>query len=416
MSLEKVRFALKAIRLAKNNSNLFMRHAKDRKWLLAITFLIVSLSSCAQNTAEKNILPGAYSISEYLPLLEGKNVALVVNQTSELRSVHLVDTLQSLGIKTTVIFAPEHGFRGTEDAGKAIKDQVDEKTNIPIYSLYGANKKPSKEQLKGIEIVVFDIQDVGARFYTYLSTLHYVMESCAELNIPVIVLDRPNPNIHYVDGPVMEKEHMSFVGLHPVPIVYGMTIGEYAKMINGEKWLANGVMCDLKVIKVQNYTRKSRFDLPIKPSPNLPTANSISWYPSLCLFEGTVVSAGRGTMMPFEVVGHPKYNKKDFSYSPIAIKGMSSFPKFKNQQVYGIDLRQKSQVKTQLDLGPLLEMYTDLNLGDGFFNNFFENLAGTGELRKAIQAGLTEVEIRALWQEDLEEFKKVRVKYLVYPN
>ena len=309
------------------------------------------MSSCAQNSSN-TIVTAADQTPLYLKKLKGKKIAVVANQTSVIKNkkngyTHLVDSLVNSNINIQKVFAPEHGFRGKADAGEEIKDGVDTKTGLPIISLYGKNKKPSKEQLKGINAVVFDIQDVGARFYTYISTLHYVMEACAESGIPVIVLDRPNPNGHYIDGPVLEPEHKSFVGMHPVPIVYGMTIGEYAKMINGEKWLANGIKAKLTVIPLKNYTHQSEYSLPIKPSPNLPNDVSINLYPSLCFFEGTNVSAGRGTDMQFQVYGSPFLNDKNpFSYTPSPNEG-AKYPKHAYMICYGEDLRCKEPITIQ---------------------------------------------------------------------
>lgn len=316
-------------------------------------------------------------------------VAIVGNQTSIVGNTHLVDTLLARGVNVTKIFCPEHGFRGTAEAGAHVDNSVDPKTGLPIISLYGKNKKPIPEQMKGVDVVVFDLQDVGCRFYTYLSTLHYVMEACTEANIPLIVLDRPNPNGHYIDGPVLDTATCrSFVGMHPVPIVYGMTIGEYAMMINGEGWLRGGEKCDLTVVPMQGYRRDSvGYLLPVPPSPNLRTAHAIALYPSLCLFEGTNCGVGRGTDYPFEWV------------------------------TYGtdtLDLR-KTQVHSGFNLQYLMEMYRRVPQGKFFLkSNFFEKLAGNGDLRKQIEAGMSEEEIRASWQPALGEFKKIREKYLIY--
>jgi uncharacterized protein YbbC (DUF1343 family) len=354
--------------------------------------------------------------------LKGKRVAVVANQTSVIKTgdrrqetfeyVHLVDSLISLKINVKKVFAPEHGFRGKADAGEVVKDGMDTKTNLPIISLYGKNKKPSKEQLAGIDVVVFDIQDVGARFYTYISTLHYVMEACAEAKIPVIVLDRPNPNGHYIDGPVLEAEHTSFVGMHPVPVVYGMTIGEYAKMINGEQWLANGIKAKLTVIPLKNYTHQSQYSLPIKPSPNLPNDQAINLYPSLCFFEGTNVNAGRGTDMQFQVYGSPYLSEKGpFSYTPSPNEG-AKYPKHAYMICYGEDLRNQPRLSA-LDLS-WISKARQQNTTKNFFNNFFTKLAGTTKLQFQLEGQVAEEDIRRTWQEGLNEFKLIREKYLIY--
>ncbi|MFT5750291.1 MAG: hypothetical protein ACI93S_001569 [Ancylomarina sp.] len=387
-----------------------------------ITFILCLLifqTACSQNQSYQTN-PAAERFSEYKSLLKDKNVALVANQASLVGDQHLVDFLFSKNINLVKIFSPEHGFRGNSDAGEKVKDGLDSKTNLPIVSLYGKHKKPYPEDLKGINLVVFDLQDVGVRFYTYLSTLHYMMEACAENDIPLIVLDRPNPNAHYIDGPVLDADCKSFVGLHPVPIVYGMTIGEYAKMINGEKWLKNDAHCDLTVIPCDNWTRSSIYKLPVKPSPNLPNYQSIQLYPSLCFFEGTVVSAGRGTDYPFQTYGHPLLSGTKFVFKPISIVGASKNPKFKGTVCGGEDLRlidiKNLREKKQLDLSFLLKAYSALNKKTQFFNPFFEKLAGTKQLRQQIIQGKSEKEIRNSWQTKLDEFKLIRKKYLIYPE
>jgi len=362
------------------------------------------------------IIVGAERFQLYSEILKGKNVGVVANQTSflEKENQHLVDFLISKKVSVKKVFAPEHGFRGTADAGEHVKDGIDSKTGVPLISLYGSNKKPSPEQLKGIDVVVFDIQDVGARFYTYISTLHYVMEACAELGISVIVLDRPNPNGHYIDGPILEKEHQSFVGMHPIPIVHGMTIGEYAKMINGEGWLNNRLKCDLSVIEMENYTRKTPYSLPIKPSPNLPNDQSINLYPSLCFFEGTFINAGRGTEMQFQVFGAPSLpaSKYSFQYTPQPNEG-SKDPKFKGQLCYGKDLRKEPRLN-KINLEWLIDAYNANGKKKDFFNSFFVKLAGTKKLQQQIEQGLSAEEIRDSWKEGLGKFEKVRGKYLLY--
>ena len=342
--------------------------------------------------------------------LENKKVGVVGNQTSMIANTHLVDSLLSLGIDVVKVFSPEHGFRGKADAGAIIEDGIDSKTGIPIISLYGNNKKPTKEQLKGIDILVFDIQDVGVRFYTYISTLHYVMEAAAENNIKVIVLDRPNPNGHYVDGPILDTNFKSFVGMHPIPIVHGMTIGEYAKMINGENWITT--RCELIVIEMENYTYNTNYDLPIKPSPNLPNARAVNLYPSLCLFEGTNISIGRGTNYPFQHFGAP-YLKSNYSFMPKSGEG-SKYPKHEDIVCFGTDLRFQEDYLTALNLNWIIETYKQCSEKEEFFNNFFDKLAGTDKLKKQIIAGKTAKEIKASWEEGLSSFKKLRENYLIY--
>ncbi|WP_052188213.1 exo-beta-N-acetylmuramidase NamZ domain-containing protein [Cellulophaga sp. Hel_I_12] len=377
-----------------------------------------------QGITKKEIIVAANQTAKYLGLFKGKNVAIVANNTSVIfrqnsenaDSAHLVDSLLSLDVKIVKAFAPEHGFRGDADAGAKIKDEKDPKTNLPVTSLYGANYKPSADQLKGVDIVVFDIQDVGARFYTYLSTMHYVMEACAENNIPVVVLDRPNPNGHYIDGPVLENKFESFVGLHPVPMVYGMTIGEYAKMINGEKWLKNGIQCDLTVISLKNYTHESSYSLPLRPSPNLPNDKAINLYPSLCLFEGTNVNAGRGTETQFQVFGSPYLPRETypFSYTPVSNFGAKS-PKYVNEECYGLDLTRTVHL-AEINLNWLIDAYRASDGQEQFFKypEFFDKLAGTDSLRKQIIEGASFEEIRRGWKTGLDTFKSIRAKYLLY--
>jgi uncharacterized protein YbbC (DUF1343 family) len=367
-----------------------------------------------QAPAQKPLALGAEQLDRYLKHLEGKRVGLVVNQTSMVSNTHLVDTLISRGVEVTTIFAPEHGFRGEADAGAHIKDAKDTKTGLPIISLYGSNKKPSKAQMQNLDVLVFDIQDVGTRFYTYISTMHYAMEACAENGKSMLVLDRPNPNGHYVDGPVLEMEHKSFVGMHPIPIVHGLTVGELAEMINGEKWLEGERSCELTVIKMENYDHTMAYELPVRPSPNLPNPQSIALYPSICFFEGTNVSVGRGTPTPFQVIGSPFYQKKDYSFIPVSTPGATD-PPHKGVQCYGIDLTDPSHAQP-FTLKYLLEMYNNSTNKDKFFNNFFEKLAGTSELRKQVIAGKTETEIRASWEPNLSDYKVLRKNYLLYPD
>jgi uncharacterized protein YbbC (DUF1343 family) len=366
-----------------------------------------------------NIKPGAYRTDLYLPLLKGKRVAIVGNQTSMVGRLHLLDTLISLGIKVNKVFSPEHGFRGTEDAGAKIKSQIDKKTGLPIISLYGKNYKPKPADLADVDLVIFDIQDVGARFYTYLSTLHYVMEACAENNKTLIVLDRPNPNGYFVDGPVLEAKNKSFVGLHPVPIVYGMTIGEYARMINGEGWLKDSVKCSLQVISLDGYTHKDFYSLPVKPSPNLPNMASVYLYPSLALFEGTIVSVGRGTEFPFQVIGHPTLEKAEFTFTPKSTPGAKN-PMYKDTLCHGIDLRvfgaEYMKFNRHLYLSWLLDSYKNTPDKSRYFNNYFNSLAGNSALKQQVIDGLSEDEIRKSWEPALGDFKTMRKKYLLYED
>ncbi|WP_086028894.1 exo-beta-N-acetylmuramidase NamZ family protein [Tenacibaculum holothuriorum] len=384
------------------------------------------LVSCAQKTKKevsqtkkivKTIKTGADQTQLYIPLLKNKNIAVVANQTSVIKNksgnyTHIIDSLLSRNVKIKKVFSPEHGFRGKEDAGAHVNDGVDSKTQLPILSLHGKSKKPSQEQLKGLDLVVFDIQDVGARFYTYISTLHYIMEACAEANIPVIVLDRPNPNAHYIDGPVLEPKHRSFLGMHPVPVVYGMTIGEYGQMINGEKWLKDKVNCNLTVIPLENYTHNSQYSLAIKPSPNLPNDKSINLYPSLGFFEGTTINAGRGTDIQFQIYGAPFFEESEFSYTPKPNEG-AKYPKHKNELCYGKDLRKTKRLDS-INLEWLIDAYNQTPKTERFFGKTFTIHAGTKKLQQQIENQTSISDIRKSWENDLTEFKKVRKKYLIY--
>ena len=373
---------------------------------IIIIFLMILYCDINAN----NITPASHRINSYIHFIKNKNVAIISNQTSLIHNTHIVDTLIQLNIKVKKVFAPEHGFRGEKDAGEIINDNFDKKTGLPIISLYGKNKKPTKFQLENIDVILFDIQDVGVRFYTYLSTLHYVMEAAAENNIPVIVLDRPNPNNHYIDGPVLKKEFSSFVGLHPVPIVYAMTIGEYAKMINGENWIKK--KCDLTVIKMKDYNREQEYQLPIKPSPNLPNTKSINLYPSLCLFEGTNVSVGRGTDIPFQQFGSP-FLKGTYNFVPKSNNG-SKNPKHKGLKCNGTNLQHLDIHLNSINLNWLINCYNETTDKEKFFNSFFDKLAGTNQLRNDIISGKNESEIKKSWQKDLKSFLQIRQKYLIY--
>lgn len=362
------------------------------------------------------ILPAADRLEGYLEQLKSKKIGLVVNQASILitkNNIHLVDFLMMEGIEVVKVFVPEHGFRGDADAGEAVNNEIDSRSGLPLVSLYGNNKKPSPESLKGLDLIIYDLQDVGLRFYTYISTMHYVMESAAENNIPMLILDRPNPNGDYIDGPVLKKGFESFVGMHPVPVVHGLTVGELALMINGEGWLKNKVKTDIEIIKVENWSKEMTYSLPVKPSPNLPNDLSIRLYPSLCFFEGTDISVGRGTYFPFQVYGFPDAKYGDFSFNPVSIDGMSKNPPHQNLLCYGRDLRNES-LRHRFTLEYLIEAYQISGKKEKFFNNFFDKLAGTDQLRKDILAGKTDQEIRATWQADLEKFREQSKAYLLY--
>jgi uncharacterized protein YbbC (DUF1343 family) len=397
------------------------------KYIALILLTVVTILGFCQTqqnlnkhlSSEESILPGAYMTGNYLPLLKAKKIGIIANNTSLINKTHLVDSLISLKINVIKIFGPEHGFRGDQPDGKEIQNGKDPKTGLDVVSLYGNHKKPTKTDMENIDIMIFDIQDVGARFYTFISTLTYVMEACSENNIPLIVLDRPNPNGYYIDGPVLEPSFTSFVGMHPVPVVYGMTIGEYASMVNGESWLKEGTQCSLTVVKCDNYTHKSRFQLPERPSPNLQDMKAIYLYPSLCLFEGTVVSVGRGTDKPFKVFGHPRLSSGKYSFTPKPIKGISEDPPLKGQLCYGQNLEKEAELiknNGHLELKWLIESYKNLNSKTQFFTNYFDKLAGNSKLREQIIAGKSEIEIRKSWQPNLNAFNKMRKKYLLYPD
>ncbi|MBL7873987.1 MAG: DUF1343 domain-containing protein [Cyclobacteriaceae bacterium] len=380
---------------------------------LVFTFFLCTILSCQAQKQSKLVL-GAEQLTEVTTLLKGKRVGLVVNNTAMVGKTHLADTLKSLGVNLVKIFGPEHGFRGDAADGELVKDSMDHKTGIPVISLYGKNKKATPAQLKGLDILVFDIQDVGARFYTYISTLHYLMEACAENGKKLIVLDRPNPNGSYVDGPILQSELKSFVGMHPIPITHGMSIGEYALMINGEGWLEGGVTCELQIIKMKNWKHDDDYSLPVKPSPNLPNDQAIRLYPSICLFEGTNISLGRGTQTPFLILGSPFLKDMPFQFTPVSIKGMSLEPPLKNQLCYGMDLR-AVPVARKVDLKYLLMFYNMYPDKEKFFTGYFDTLAGTRLLKQQIKDGLTEEQIRASWKPGLDAFKTKRAKYLLYP-
>lgn len=395
------------------------------KPLLLLFFAILSpvLSHCQKDDSivvfkdKTEYISGAENTTFYINLLKDKNIAVVANAASTIGERHLVDSLLLHDINIKVIMTPEHGFRGTADAGQSVGNDIDTRTGIPIVSLYGKNKKPTKEQLHGIDIIVFDLQDVGVRFYTYISTLTYVMEAAAECDIPILILDRPNPNGFYIDGPILESELRSFVGLHPIPVVYGMTIGEYGLMVNGEGWLNNSIRCKLTVAPMNDYERNAIYELPIKPSPNLPNWESIYLYPTLCFFEGSIVSVGRGTETPFQIYGHPDM-KGDFTFTPKAREGASN-PKLKDKICHGVDLTTVAHcydsLTPKIHIEWISEAYKQLN-DKSFFTTYFNTLAGTKKLRQQIESQQTEAEIRDSWQEDIDNFKLIRSKYLIYDD
>lgn len=415
-----------------------------------LLFIIIPLIGFSQNNHSPvtQIYPGAYQTAEYIPLLKGKRIGIFANQTSVIGNTHVVDSLKKLGITITKIFAPEHGFRGTADAGEKIKTYTDNKTGITVVSLYGAKLKPSEADLKDVDVLVFDIQDVGVRFYTFISSLQYFIESAIENNLPLVILDRPNPNGFYIDGPVLDSAYKSFVGMQPVPVVYGMTIGEYAKMLLGENWLpwktarkSDGKISlgevlgfeeehsnfKLIVIKCRNYTHKSKYVLPVKPSPNLAEMNSIYWYPSTCFFEGTVLSEGRGTDHPFQIFGHPDLPDSLYAFTPVTTAGAQE-PKLKDKLCYGWNLTEMSKMLTpSIQIKWLVEAYKLFPDKKNFFikpkkfaaappDYFFNKLAGNDELMKQLVAGKTEEEIYKSWQPKLNVFKAIRKKYLLYTD
>jgi uncharacterized protein YbbC (DUF1343 family) len=437
-------FRMRRFDMKNSNDNfLFIWFQKYGKLLCMETIFVFLLVSCSQNAKGENRISGTIVIEEdtlripkalipaptiknpvlgidrlhlFVDSLKGKRIAVVGNQTSMVKGIHLVDTLLSLQLNVVKVFSPEHGFRGDVDAGEKVDHSVDEKTGIPLVSLYGNNKKPSPSQLDDVDVIIYDIQDVGVRFYTFISTLHYVMEACAEQKKQVVVLDRPNPNGHYIDGPVLESEYKSFVGMHPVPIVYGMTIGEYAMMINGEGWLDKGLKCDLWIIPCKNYTHKTKYNLPVAPSPNLKSEAAISLYPSLCLFEATTVSIGRGTEKPFEIFGHPRFPKCEIEFCPKPQPGAKN-PPHDNKICYGFDLNKTTSKRTyEINLNYLIQA-RDL-LGDSAVlidqNGFFNRLAGTKTLKEQLYKGWSAKEIRESWKPGIENFLVIRKKYLLY--
>lgn len=385
------------------------------KYLL--TFLLMVASACACKSGNEGPVPGAERPEEYMKMLDGLAVGIVANQTSMAGETHLVEYLLGRGVDVRMIFAPEHGYRELAADGAHIGDGTDAATGIPVRSLYGVRRKPDPEDMAGLDAVIYDIQDVGARFYTYISTLHYVMEACAENNVKCIVFDRPNPNGFYFDGNIADTAYRSFVAMHPVPVMHGMTIGEYAGMINGEKWLPGGQQCELAVIRCRNYTHQSLYELPVRPSPNLPNMTAVYLYPSLCFFEGTSISLGRGTPFPFQVYGSPLFPDEGFSFTPESVPA-SVRPPMLGVKCYGVDLRNAMEEKLvprpMVNLDWLTDAWTKYPEKDKFFNNYFDVLAAGPTLREQIQSGMSAAEIRATWKDGLEKFGKTRQKYLIY--
>ena len=396
----------------------FQEYFISTKCLLLFFFLNTLAATCQSDS----IIVGAERTSLYFSKLKGKRIGFVANQTSKIKNDHLVDILLNEGVNIVKVFSPEHGFRGNADAGAKVRDEIDLQTGLPIYSLYGkSRRKPSKEVLKDIDLILFDLQDVGVRFYTYISSMHYVMEACAENSIPLILLDRPNPNGFYVDGPILNPKFKSFVEMHEVPVVHGMTIGEYAKMINGERWLKDSVKCSLEVIPCLNYNHLIKYNLPIPPSPNLPNMRSVYLYPSLCFFEGTNVSIGRGTDIPFQIYGAPYFDSKLFKFTPKSSYG-SKYPKYKEIDCFGEDLRTLSLDSLKninsLNFNWLVKSFKMSNESLDFFNKngFFNLLAGTDKIMNLIKGGASGVQIRETYQMELEKFKLIRKKYLIYDD
>jgi uncharacterized protein YbbC (DUF1343 family) len=375
------------------------------------------MATACSGSSENELKTGADQPEKYLSLLRDKNVGVVVNHTSMKGEQHLVDFLLAEGIEVAKIFAPEHGFRGDASAGEKIEDGVDSKTGIPVFSLYGETRKPTAEHLNALDIVIFDIQDVGCRFYTYISTMHLVMEACAEHEKTLLVLDRPNPNGDYIDGPVLDLEFQSFVGMHPIPIVHGCTVGELAQMINGENWLDAPRKCELTIVRAKNYTHKMKYSLPVSPSPNLPNNLSIQLYPSLCFFEATSLSIGRGTDFPFQVIGGPKPSLGDFTFTPRSIPGVAVHPKNEGEKCYGVDLRKLDEAPG-FTLKYFMDFYNQYENEEEFLTRerWFKLLSGTDELIDKIRDGRSEDEIKKSWQSDLEKYKELRKKYLLYPD
>jgi len=386
--------------------------------ILIILFSVFFSAANSFAASKDSVIVGAEQPLQYLEMVGKSNIAVVANQTSKVGNMHLVDFLLAKKVNVKVVFGPEHGFRGEAEAGELVNSSVDKTTGLKVVSLYGNHKKPTKEDLKGIDMVVFDIQDVGVRFYTYISTLQYVMEACAENKLTLVILDRPNPNSFYVDGPVLNEKYKSFVGMQTIPVVHGMTIAEYAQMLNGEGWLDKKMNCNLKIVKVQKWTHYTPYELPEKPSPNLPNQTSIYLYPSLCLFEGTNVSVGRGTDFPFQVYGYPNSTNGTFEFTPQSIPGVSKTPLHEGKKCIGFDLRRFAPEPRQsnFNISWLIEAYKTTTDTSAFFNSFFDKLAGNSKLREQIIAGVPEKEIRDSWKQDLNKFMAIRKKYLLYKD
>ncbi len=398
---------------------------------LALVMLFFTISCSAQphhandhepatESVDTSLRLGAERLDVLLAMLDGKRVGLLVNHTALVGKTHLVDTLLQHGVQITKIFGPEHGFRGNAADGEVVKNGVDVKSGLPVISLYGKNRKPTPEQVADTDVLVFDIQDVGTRFYTYISSMHYLMEAAAENGKKVIILDRPNPHGGYTDGPILRPEFKSFVGMHPIPVVHGLTVGELAQMINGEGWLAGGLKCELIVITMKNWAHGDEYLLPVHPSPNLPNNQAIRLYPSLCFFEGTAISVGRGTPFPFQVLGSPQLKGFDFTFTPVTINGVAVNPLHEKQTCYGVDLRE-AKTSARIDLSYLIDMYKAFPDKENFFwnpfdRNYIDKLAGTDELRKQIRNGMSEEQIRATWKEGLTNYNRTRSKYLLYPT
>lgn len=380
---------------------------------IIISILSIGCTAQPEQHDDKRITVGAERMDIYLPLLQGKRVGLLINQTATIGSTHLLDTLLARNVDVRMIFGPEHGFRGDHIRGANVKSGIDQKTGLPVHSMHGITKKAGSEQLQDLDVVIFDIQDVGARFYTYISTMHYMMEACAKNNVQLIVLDRPNPNGHYVDGPIRTPEAKSFIGMHPIPIVHGMTVGELSKMIVGENWMDSENQLNLTVVKMDNWDHQTHYSLPIAPSPNLPNDQSIALYPSLCLFEQTNISVGRGTPYPFQIYGLPDSTFGDYTFTPVSIPGKSTSPKHQDKMCFGIDLRDVGR-PNKIDLTYLIKAYKLSSDKESFFSKYFYRLAGTKELEKQIKAGLTEPQIRDSWSEELKDFEEARKAYLLY--
>lgn len=401
-------------------------HCKIHYLMIRVLSVLILIVGCARKphptsttSIEQTIVSegmslqyGADQLDLLLPLLKDKRVALVVNHTSLVGSTHLIDTLKNRGVGIVKIFGPEHGFRGSAADGELVSDSVDRKTGIAVVSLYGKNKKPTAGQLANVDVVLFDIQDVGARFYTYISTMHYVMETCAENNKKLIILDRPNPNA-FVDGPVNEKPLQSFVAMHAIPIAHGLTVAELAQMINGEGWLTNNLKCDLEIIPLKNWRHADAYSLPMKPSPNLLNDQAVRLYPSLCLFEGTVISVGRGTPFPFQILGNPELKNMEYQFTPVTIKGVAVKPPHENKLCFGLDLR-NAVTEKRIDLSYLIKMYQAYPDKEKFFLPYFDLLAGNTTLKQQIKDGLLEEQIRTSWQMELDVYKEKRKKYLLY--